>query len=194
MAKKPKTKKDTKTRKFIADWGRREVPTAQVAAGSSIKPGDYRAFAILGWVEKHAGAAIVGLQMVVIQEQPFKNKGILTLGCPITPKTDLYVNALLQTLGWDGRVWPYKDHGWPEGTDDEAQVVALVNQAKLGCTLTFAPDPEKGMVPMIPVHIAKSKEPFPLAPFEEIDSPPVHLEAFRALIADPSPFAPEEKA
>lgn len=187
--KKSKARMDATTRKFLESWGRRETPTAQVT-GNPIKPGKYRAFAILGWVEKKHGAAIVGLQMIVVRETPFENMGTITVGLPVTPKTELYVNALLQTLGWDGRIWPYKDHGWPEGTSDEEQVVALVQQAELGCTMTFVPDPEQGL-PMIPMHIAKAQEPFPLAPFTEIDSPPVHLKAFRELVADPSPFAPD---
>lgn len=190
MMAKSKSKTDSKTRKFMERWGRREVPTAQVA-GEPIKPGDYGAFALLGWVEAKDGTAIVGLQMAVLKEDPLTNMGLITIGMPVTPKTELHVNALLQSLGWDGRVWPYKDHGWPEGTDDEQQVVALVSQAELGCTLTFVPDPEQG-APMIPIHITKSRDPFPLAPFElEITEQPQHLEALRDLIDDPSPFAPD---
>jgi len=188
---KTRPKYDSKTRKFIETWGRREVPTAQVA-GDPIKPGDYSAFALLGWVEAKAGAAIVGLQMAVLKEEPLTNMGLITIGMPVTPKTELHVNALLQSLGWDGRLWPYKDHGWPEGTEDEGQVVALISQAQLGCTLTFAPDPDQGQ-PMIPIHIAKSRDPFPLAPFElEVTEAPPHMEFLRDLIDDPSPFEPDK--
>lgn len=188
---KPKPKYDRKTRKFMERWGRREVPTAQVA-GDAIKPGEYHAFALLGWVEATAGAAIVGLQMAVIKEEPLTNMGLLTIGMPVTPNTELHVNALLQSLGWDGRIWPYQDHGWPEGTgDDETQLASLVMQAKLGCSLTFVPAGE-GPV-MIPIHVAKSRDPFPLAPFDlSVVEELKHVDALRDLIDDPSPFKEPE--
>ena len=184
---KSKPKYDRKTRKFMERWGRREVPTAQVA-GDAIKPGDYQAFALLGWVEAKDGAAIVGLQMAVLKMEPLTIMGHVTLGMPVTPKTELHVNALLQSLGWDGRIWPYQDHGWPEGTgEDEIQLVSLIMQAKLGCSLTFVPQ-EEGPT-MIPLYVAKSRDPFPLAPFElEVTEEPKHLEVLRDLIDDPSPF------
>lgn len=188
---KSKPKYDRNTRRFMERWGRREVPTAQVA-GDAIKPGEYHAFALLGWVESEGGSVIVGLQMAVIKEEPLTNMGLLTIGMPVTPKTELHVNALLETLGWDGRIWPYEDHGWPEGTgDDEIQLASLVMQAKLGCSLTFVPA-EQGPV-MIPIHVAKSRDPFPLAPFElEVTEEPKHMDALRALIDDPSPFKEPE--
>jgi len=132
---------------------------------------------------------ICGLQMVVIKEEPLTNMGILTLGMPVTEKTEAHVVGFLEDLGWDGRVWPFNDHDWPEGTEDELQVVQLCKQAQLGCTMTFRPGDEGA--PSVPIRVSKSREAYPLAPFREevVEGELKHLAAFRALVTDPSPFA-----
>lgn len=182
---------DSKTREFLRSWGRHEMPSAQVTGGS-VAPGYYRAFAVLGWIEQRNVFPVVGVQTILLRNQEDRNHGALTLGLPVTPKTELYVNALLQSFGWDGRVWPYdNDQAWPEGTADEPQVMGLLKKVGLGSTLAFPPNAERG-IPTLRIHIAKRQGVFPLAPFEEIDSPPVHLERFRELVRDHSIFRAEE--
>lgn len=107
------------------------------------------------------------------------------MGLPLSQKTEEHVCGLLLNLGWDGRVWPHKDHGWPEGTGDEASILGLLKNAKIGATLTFRSDPEKG-AKTVQVYVAKSHHPFHTAPFRGTTSE--HLAALRALAADPTPF------
>lgn len=179
-------KLDEHTRKYLKEWGAAQMPTGQVVGGD-MRPGYYRAFAVLGWIEKRKPWPVVGLQTIALRMNEDKHVGAVSLGLPVSPKTELYVNALLQTFGWDGRVWPYDNDGqWPEKTAEEEQVQGLLRKVNLLSTLTF-PSTEQG-IPSVRFYVAKSKGVFPIAPLEEINSPPVHLERFRALVEDPSPF------
>lgn len=189
---KTKSSLDPKAREILRSWGPNETPTGQVTGGD-IRPGEYRALAILGWIEKKPGdLPRVGIQTVVLRLNEDKHIGAVTIGLPVSPRTELYVNAFLQTLGWDGRVWPYdNDKKWPEGSDDEEQVTGLLKRVGLSSTLTFPSNPDQG-APAVRIHIAKSHGAFAIAPTEEVDSPPVHLERFRALVADHSVFQPEK--
>ncbi len=175
---------DPKTRDFLKSWGPQETPTAQVTNGD-LHPGLYRAMATLAIVEKRRPWPVVGLQVLLLRRLEFKVVGSMTIGMPVTPKTELYVNALLQTFGWDGRVWP-DDGGWPTGSSDEEQIQQLMDKAGLISTLTF-PSTENG-VPLVEMPVAKVSAPFHLAPFEEVNSPPVHLARFRALVNNPPAF------
>lgn len=179
---------DSLTRAFLKTWGPNEVPTAQITGGS-VNPGTYRCMAVLGWVEKRAVWPVVALHTLVLRNVEYKPIATLTIVMPVTPKTELYVNALLQTFGWDGRVWPYDDDkGWPEGTGaDEENLKKLLKQTAMSATLCFPSDTKDGAA-VINIPIAKASSPFPLAPFQEVDSPPVHLERLRALCKDPSAF------
>jgi hypothetical protein len=175
---------DPKTREFLKSWGPHETPTAQVTDGE-LHPGIYRAMATTAIVEKRRLWPVVGLQVLLLRRLEFKFVGSMTIGLPVTPKTELYVNALLQTFGWDGRVWP-DEEGWPTGTPDEQQIQQLLDRAGLISTLTF-PSTENG-APLIEMPVAKTSAPFHLAPFEEVNSPPVHLARFRALVHNPPAF------
>ncbi len=190
-----KSELDELTRSFLKRWETYEMPTGQVTGGD-MKPGFYRILAVLGWIDKKPGSVpTVGIQTLALRNQEDKHIGAITIGLPVTPRTELYVNAFLQSLGWDGRVWPYdNDNGWPVGTDDEDQLLGLIKRVELSSSLTFGPDPEKGGVPAMRFHVAQSHGAFYVAPFEEINSPPKHLERFRALVADPSVFHQEAKA
>jgi hypothetical protein len=192
MAKTNLSHLDSKAREILRSWTPQEMPSAQVSGGE-IRPGSYRAFAAIGWVEHRNGVPTVGLQTFVLRHDN-KHVGALTIGLPVTPRTELYVNALVQSFGWDGRVWPYdNDKGWPEGTDDEAQVLGLLARVNLASSMTFPSVGDKG-VPAVRIEIPKSHGPFPLPPSTEVDSPPVHLARLRALIADPSIFQPTSTA
>lgn len=178
-----------KTPEFMKHWEKWELPCGQVTGGS-ITPGTYRGIAVLGWLEQRNGVPTVGLQTIVLRNQEDKHVGAVTLGFPVTPKTELYVNALLQTFGWDGRVWPYDDDKkWPDGTTDEDQVMGLIQKVGLSSTLTFAPQEGVG-VPTVRLQIPKRSGPFQLPPLEEMNSPPVHLDRFRELVKDMTIFKP----
>lgn len=176
---------DKRTRDFLKLWGPQEMPTATVSNGV-IRPGTYPAFAMLGWVESGPGGwPSIGLLLALRRSEVSRQAGTLTMGLPLCPKTERHVCGLLQDLGWDGRVWPYKDHGWPEGTADEQPLLQLMKNGKIGATFTFPSDPDKG-VPVIPVHVAKIRDTFHTAPFSE--TLPRYLDELRAYGTDPAPF------
>ena len=173
---------DEITRQFVNEWGSNEVPTAKVVHGK-VRPGPYYVFALLGWLEARRRWPVVGLRLALLQDD--KNVGAVNMGLPLTPKTERHVCGFLQDLGWDGRVWPHKDHGWPEGTHDELNVIGLLRTANLGSTLTFVPN-ENGEIPTVLMDVAKNRVPFLTAPFH--GTVPKHLEALRALASDRTPF------
>jgi hypothetical protein len=185
---------DKRTREYLKKWGRREVPTAQITGGKCA-PGTYRCLPVLGWIERRGTVPVVGVHFLVLYHQGETVKANLSIAFPVTKLTELHVNSFLCLIGWDGRVWPYDgDKGWPEGSEeDAAQLRALLKKLgpKVGSTLTFPPKPELG-APLLNLPIVKSLSPYPLAPFEPLpegaDSPVVHLERFRALCEDCSPF------
>jgi hypothetical protein len=176
---------DPMTQEYLKVWGAKEMPVAEVTHGK-VYIGDHPAFALVGWItQQGVGWPAVGLQMTLLTPEMDKAIGGLSLGLPLSPKTERHVCCLLQDLGWDGRVWPYKDHGWPEGTNDEPGLLRLLKVAKLGATLTF-PTQEKG-TPTVKIPVLKRSGTFMVAPFGEV-LVPRHLEALRSLAADPTPF------
>jgi hypothetical protein len=109
----------------------------------------------------------------------------MLLSMPFTPKTERHVCALVENLGWDGRIWPHEDHGWPEGTEQEAAMIEVLKAADVGATLTFPPTDEGS--PMVKIHVAQRSGLFLTAPFYGTPMPQ-HLQTLRDLGADPSPF------
>lgn len=189
-------KLDEKTRELLRLWGPREVPTAQVTGGE-ITPGTYRALPTLGWIERRSPFVVLGVQLIILHNQEEKSRAAVTLGLPITKRSELLVNAFLRRLNWDGRVWPHDDdQGWPVGTSDEEQLRQLLKKARIiGATLCFPADPVRGAT-ILTIPILKRSSPFNWAPFEELDldsetTPAVaHLDRFRQLCKDPTPFLP----
>ncbi len=191
-------KVDERTREYLQKWGRLEVPTAQITGGS-VNPGTYRAMACLGWIERRgpegASVPVVGVHFMLLQNQAYVPMATLSLAMPVTKNTELLINTFLHFIGWDGRVWPYDgDDDWPANSEeDEAQVRALLQKLhpKIGSTLTFPTIPGVG-TPILQLPVLKRSATYPLAPFEPVPedrTPPVtHLERFRALCRDPSPF------
>lgn len=176
---------DPQTQEYIRIWGAKDVPTATVSHGT-LRPGLHPAFALLAWVEQRkVGWPVVGMRLTVLTHGMDEACGGITMGLPLTPKSERHVCCLLQDLGWDGRVWPYKDHGWPEGTEDEQGLLKLLRASKLGATLTFPP--QASGTPTVKIHVAKRSGPFQVAPFGDVIVPR-YLDALRTLAADPTPF------
>jgi len=188
---------DAKTREYLRKWHRNEVPTAQITGGTA-NPGIYRALACLGWVERRGPFAVVGVHFLLMQNQADHPLGAtLSLAMPVTKNTELLVNSFLHLVGWDGRVWPYDgDGGWPEKSDDEEQMKTLLGKLhpRVSATLTFPPANDGLGNACLRLPVVKRSAPYPLAPFEPVsedqETPAVHLERFRELCKDPSPFAP----
>jgi hypothetical protein len=185
---------DERTREFLRKWGRREVPTAQVTGGE-VTPGTYRAMPFLAWMERRGPVALCGMHFILVHNQAWTPFGALSMAMPVSKNTELHINSFLHLVGWDGRVWPYDgDGGFPEDSpDDAAQLKEMLRKVKIRSTLTFPPTGGPGGARVLTVNVLKRSSPFPFAPFEPLpegsDPPVVHLERFRELCKDPSPFA-----
>ena len=180
------SRKHTRTQEFLQQWGPREVPTAEVSHGK-LRTGEYPMFALLGWVQpREANWPVVGLSLTTLSKAGDRAIGGLTLGLPLTPRSEHHICRLLEAFGWDGRVWPHQDHGWPEGTDDEAGLLGLLRTARLGASLTFPPHPQG--TPTVTIPVLKTSGVYSVAPFLEGPVMPQRLETLRALAADPRPF------
>lgn len=177
---------DQLTKDFIKAWGASEVPTASLVHGK-LPIGEYAAFALLAWIEQRKnGLPIVGMQLTVLGAELDEVAGSVTMGLPLSPTTERHVCCFLEDLGWDGRCWPYRDHGWPEGGEDEPGLLSLLKRAKLGATLTFPPHAQGTPTVLIPVF--HRTRPFSVAPFYHVPPVPTHLENLRSLAIDPIPF------
>jgi len=185
----------SKTQEFIHQWGARDVPVAETAYGR-VPVGEHSMFALLAWVQQRRDTwPIVGVRLAVLNKQKDKAIDGLTMGMPLTPNSERHVCRFLEELGWDGRVWPYQDHGWPEGTDHEQEFLNLLRTSRLGATLTFPSRPEGCPAVMVPV--LKRSGTYTVAPFSDGPVVPRHLETLRTLAANPKPFesdwGPSEK-
>jgi hypothetical protein len=170
-------------------WGH-DPPTGLVIRGN-VRSGYHPAFVLLGWVEARKNRwPVIILNLAVLSKALTKSIGNVLLSLPFTPNTERRICVLLQDFGWDGRVWPYKDEGWPSGTSDESQLLEMLKREKLGATLTFPSDPENGAV-VRRVPVKKRKGAYPIAVFTDWDNSdtlPKYLESLRGLVANPSPF------
>jgi len=180
--------KDKRTEEYLKVWGSQNMPTACVTEGS-IRVGLYPTFVLLGWVEPHHLGPIVALRLAILSKTMNNSIGGMVLSLPCNSMTERHVCSLLQDFGWDGRVWPYKDHGWPEGTPNEEQLLALLKKANLGATLTF-PSTDEG-TPVYHMPVKKKKDSYMVAPFGNIV--PKHLDMLRELTNNPAPFKSDWK-
>jgi hypothetical protein len=181
--------KDSKTAQYLRAWGSKDTPTGVLTDGK-VRPGTYPAFAVMGWTEElHNRWPAVVLRLALMQRQSEVVIGGMFLYMPFSPRSERHVCATLERLGWDGRIWPHKDHGWPEGHDEEGTILELLQKAELGATLTFPNDPNVG-IPAIPIYVGKRVGcgTFHTAPYHEAPMPK-HLETIRQLTKDNSPFS-----
>lgn len=173
------------TKAYIQQWGVRAVPVGTVIHGK-LPVGEHPMFALLAWIERQPNRPVVGMQLTILSEDLDQVIGAFTLGLPLTPRSERHVCHFLERLGWDGRVWPYKDHGWPEGLEEEQGLIGLLKKAKLGATLTFPP--QAAGTPVIKIPVLNRTKPFAVAPYPDETPAPRQLEALRALALDPKPF------
>ena len=176
--------KDKTTKQYLNTWGPKDTPRGLITEGS-LRPGFYPGFALLGFVQERENDWPVVLVHAALMKGKTLGGGML-LSMPFNPRTERAVCWLLENLGWDGRLWPYKDHGWPEGTPDEAHFAELLKKVDVGASFTFPADPEKG-TPTLRMYVGKRNGAFHTAPFYGTPMPQ-HLEALRELVKDPIPF------
>jgi hypothetical protein len=154
--------------------------------------GDFYYLPLLGWigVRETTETPLVMVTTTIFKslEEPYP-QGTLILEWPVFEDTELAVLAALESLGWDGRIWP-RDSGWPEGNDevDEENLREFLKQAKLAHTLVF-PIQEGGAVAG-KVSIQRARGPFlmPSLPQPTGSPNPERLAALRALCKDPTVF------
>lgn len=176
--------KDRLTKQYLKAWGKKDTPTGYITDGD-VRPGQYQGLALVGWtLERPNRWPVVILRLALLKSNNQSHGGML-LSMPFTPKTERHVCGLVEGLGWDGRVWPYKDHGWPEGTDQEEPMLTLLKSIDIGATLTFPPSGEGS--PTVKVNVAQRAGVFSTAPFYGTAMPKL-LQDLRELAADPSPF------
>lgn len=181
--KKPKVKRDPETKGL----DHRKLPVGQVMT-APLK-GEFRGLPLFGWVAMRAktDTPLVMLAFLLMREVEgeLRPRGTLQVETPIFEgETDLPSVALLEQLGWDGRVWPVDD-GWPSGTTDEEQVLMCMDQASLRATLTFPPG-EQGHA-MIPLNVQRAQGPFLMPPWEEPTEEPSQalVDKLRRICEDP---------
>lgn len=114
-------------------------------------------------------------------------RGAIKIELPVIEETEMATVACLERFGWDGRVWP-GEPGWPEDTDDEENIRALLEQAGLAATMVF-PSGDKGTKTQT-VEVQRAKGPFlmPPLPKPNEDPDPHKVERLRELCRDSTIF------
>jgi hypothetical protein len=151
--------------------------------------GDFLTIPLCAWFSRRlkVGTPLLMLRLLLISgPEDGQPKGLLEIELPIFDDTERATLAVLNRYGWDGRVWPL-DEGWPNGnSDEENQLRALLEQAKLQATLTFPPG-ETGISAQA-VTVSRARGPFlmPPLPAPEGEADPEKLARFRELYMDPT--------
>lgn len=178
--KQPKKRKDTDHRK---------LPVGQIL--SEPVKGDFLCLPLFGWIavrEKTETPLVMLVMMLLPSLEDPTPRGTLQLELPIFEDTELAVLAALNRFGWDGRVWP-RDEGWPpEGSSDEENLRALLEQAELSNTLVFPSADEGVMAQSVSVQRARGPFLMPPLPKPEGEPDPWKLEQLRELCTNPTLF------
>lgn len=159
------TEKQEKTlSRYQRDTAPEDLCMGQVS-NADLKPGAFRFLPLLGWVRK--GAADTNelwVQGMVLLNHSSDPQGTLNWCLPLTERVLGDAAALLEVLGWDGRVWPLQE-GWPDPQAGEAQSLReLLKNVGLVNSLVFRPDPEAGCR-VLPFVLGRSNcKPFPMPP------------------------------
>lgn len=179
---------DKHTRHVINTLGETRTPLGVILEGN-VHPGLHHGFATLGWTHTRENTwPLVILNMALFRNIDSNPVGKMNLVLPFSPGTERYVSTVVEACGWDGRIWPYKDHGWPEGSEHEEDFLWILKEIGLGSTMTFPVDREEG-IPAIPIHVAKRHGPFRTAPYIEDPRPVKYLQHLRELATDPTLFS-----
>jgi len=154
--------------------------------------GKFLTLPLFGWIgireKKNTPLVMLILMLFRSLEDPVP-RGTLQIELPVHEDTELAVLAALGRFGWDGRVWP-EEEGWPPpDSDDEANLVALLEQSgNLRNTMTFPPGEEGSAVQE--VTIERATGPFLMPPLPKpAEEPDEHkLKRLRELCANPAVF------
>lgn len=188
-----KQEKETKkamTNGDVITEAQKRYPTGTVVS-APIK-GEFLTFPMLGWVAIRATENVPLVMLALALLKGDKLCGSLQVEIPIYEgETDRAALHTLKKYGWVGGVWSPGDEGWPTGdADNEAQLKALLESAKLRATLTFPPDFEKEGANAMVVEVMRARGPFFMPPLEEptVETDPQELADFLALCRDVGKF------
>ena len=157
---------------------------------SSPVKGECMGLPMLGWISLRKGSEIRLLMLALLLLREGKPIGLLNVEIPIYPETERNTLWMLQSFGWDGRVWP-KDEGWPTGSADEPGLQHMLGQAGLVSSIVFPPS-KTGDHATMDVNISRAKGNFfmPPLPDAEVDPDPKLVSRFHELCLDYKVFYP----
>lgn len=154
--------------------------------------GEFLSLPLFGWIgvrEKKDTPLVMLVLMVFRSLEDPTPRGTVQLELPVFEETELATLAALERFGWDGRIWP-EDEGWPPpDSEDEANIMALLEQSgNLQNTLTFPPG-EEGVAAQT-VEVRRARGPFLMPPLPAPEKEPdeFKLKRLRELCANPAVF------
>lgn len=156
-----------------------KLPIGQLVTALEVK-GEFLATPVLGWIAKRIKTRIP-LVMVIfwLFDEDGQPGGMLRIEFPVYPETEKDTLHYLETLGWDGRVWP-AEPGWPDGDELETEnIKALMAQADLNNTLAF-PSKEDGSL-AVKVLVERESGPFVMPPLSKATGEEKYYDRFREL-------------
>jgi hypothetical protein len=154
--------------------------------------GEFFALPLFGWVgvreQKNTPLVMLVLMLFRSVDDP-RPRGTLQIELPVHEDTELATLAVLERFGWDGRIWP-EEEGWPPpGSDDEANLLALLEQSgNLLNTFTFPPGEEGAAAQKVDVQRARGPFLMPPLPKPEGEPDEYKLKKLRELCANPVVF------
>jgi hypothetical protein len=154
--------------------------------------GEFLTLPLFGWVgireQKNTPIVLLVVMLFRSVDDP-RPRGTLQIELPVHEDTELATLAALERFGWDGRIWP-EEEGWPpSGSDDEENILALLEQSgTLKNTMTFPPGEEGAAAQKVDVQRARG--PFLMPPLPKAEGEPdeYKLKRFRELCANPAVF------
>jgi hypothetical protein len=166
----------------------KKLPVGQIV--SQPVKGKFLALPLFGWIalrDKVETPLVMITCLLMPGPLAPDPKGTLQIELPLIEETEMATVAALERFGWDGRVWP-GDPGWPEETDDQTNIMALLEQAGLAATMVFPSGDEGTMTQTVNVERAKGPFLMPPLPQPDQDPDPSKVERLRQLRQDPSVF------
>lgn len=168
----------------------------KLPVGKLVSPpikGEFLSLPLLSWIgvrEKVDTPLVLLVVMLFKSMEDMEPRGTLQIELPVIEETQLATVAFLESYGWDGRIWPH-DEGWPlEGTDEETNTRAMIEQAELSNTLVF-PGADEGFNPPL-VKVGRARGPFLMPPLPKPETEPdlLKVEKLTELCNNPSLFYP----
>jgi hypothetical protein len=176
------------TENELVTEAQQRLPVGKVV--STPVKGVFLGLPLMGWISLRKNSEVRLLMLALLLIRDGGVKGILHVEIPIYPETERDALWMLQSFGWDGRIWP-TDPGWPTGTEDEANHTHFLEQSGLVASFVFPPV-AGGAHATMNVDIQRAKGNFFMPPLPEAaEEPDPKLAArFQELCQDFKVFYP----